>query len=95
MGATKWYIISEAIADGAAVERHRISAQTARYERGADPAMSQAEAWARSYSEQTGKPTVIEVVSLGDTGEPLSAEGEAFYYDPAYPQRDPYQQYGY
>jgi len=95
MSATKWYIISEAIADGGAVERHRISARAASDERRADPALARAEMWARGYSEQTGKPTVIEVVWLGDTGEQLSAEGEGFYYNPAYPQRDPYLQYGY
>jgi len=95
MGVTKWYIISEAIADGGTIERHRISALTADYKCGADPALARAETWARSYSEQTGMPTAIEVVWLGDTGEQLSAEGEGFYYDPAYPQRDPYQRYGY
>ena len=93
--ATKWYIISEAIADGESVERHRIRAQTSDDQRMADSAKAQAEEWARSYSTQTGVPTTIDIVWLDDAGQPVGAEVEGFYYDPEYPQRDPYQKYGY
>lgn len=95
METSKWYVISEAIGDGESVEVHRIAAQVEDDVAVADPAKTQAEEWARAYSEQTGKPTTIDVVWVGAAGEPEGAQEEGFYYDPAYPQRDPYQRNGY
>lgn len=95
MPTTKWYVVSEAIADGEAVERHRVRAQATDDERYADPARAQAEDWARSYSDQTNRPTTIDAVWVDENGDPAGAEIGTFYYDPNFPQRDPHQQQGY
>lgn len=95
MPETKWYVVSEAIADGEGVEVHRVQAEQLNDERAADPAKAQAEDWARAYSDQTGKPTSIDVIWMDESGEPVGAEIGTFYYDPNFPQRDPHQEEGF
>lgn len=95
MPATKWYVVSEAVADGEGVEVHRVQARQEDDERVADPAKVEAEDWARSYSDQSGKPTSIDMVWTDEQGAAVGAEIGTFYYDPNFPQRDPHQQEGY
>lgn len=95
MPTTKWYVISEAIADGEAVELHRVRAQRLDDERAADSARAEAEDWARSYSDQANKPTTIDAVWVDENGDAAGAEIGTFYYDPNFPQRDPHRQEGY
>jgi len=92
---TKWYVISEALADGAAREVHRVRAEVEDDATVSDPAKARAEEWARTYSDQTGTPTTIDAVWLGASGEPERVESDEFYYNPEYPQRDPHEEYGY
>ena len=61
----------------------------------ADPARAEAQAWAREYSARTGAPTTIDVLLLDERGDVLAAAPDGFYYDPRYPDRDPYEKYGY
>jgi hypothetical protein len=95
MAATRWYVIAEAVPDGEAVARHRIPARDAAATPDDDPARAQAQAWAREYSSRTGAPTTIDVLLLDEHGNVLSTAPDGFYYDPRYPDRDPYEQYGY
>ena len=90
MGAT-WYVVSEAIHSGESVELHRFRvAERADGSVGDDATRRTAEAWARNYSAETGKPTLIEIVREHD-GSVVDRHSGWFYYDPAHPQHDPHQ----
>jgi hypothetical protein len=92
MGAT-WYVVTEAIQGGESVEVHRFRvAERADGSVGDDAARRTAEACARNYSAETGKPTLVEIVREHD-GSVVDRQSGWFYYDPTHPQRDPHQDY--
>jgi len=93
--ATRWYVIAEAVRDGEAVACHHIPSRDAAATPDTDPARAEAQAWARDYSARTGAPTTIDVLLLDERGNVLAATPDGFYYDPRYPNRDPYEKYGY
>lgn len=91
-GSATWaFIVSEAIDDGGAVERHRVPVADGDEE----AARREAEAWARGYGVRTGSPTTVELATLDAEGHVREMQAAAFYFDPAYPERDPHNPNGY
>ncbi len=90
-----WYLISEAIEDGGTIERHRIPAplSAAVDVNETTPEQAQAAAWARRYSDATGTATVIELVVEDESGTVTDVQSGWFYYAPAGPEHNPYQDY--
>lgn len=90
-----WYVISEAIEDGGTVERHRILAppDAAVDVDETPPQQAEAAEWARHYSDSTGKATAIDLVVEDDAGNVTNTQSGWFYYDPAFPDHNPYQDY--
>ncbi|MFI5274303.1 MAG: hypothetical protein ACHQ4H_14815 [Ktedonobacterales bacterium] len=96
MSGHSWLVISEAIKDGGSVELHRLPAPaSATVGSGSErtPEQAAAATWAQAYSDRSGKPTIIELVVEDDAGVVTDVQGGWFYYDPTFPDHNPYQDY--